>query len=165
MSDYLKLIDDLQQCEKGTDEEFYLYQKLVNLCESEEELEELHGLLSTDVIDHSKGTLPNCSEGEGDILLDTPAFLDEYAAPMDNLADLFMKRNDYANALALLEKVLPIYRTLEIRNPEYTWQRLYAMEKMVDCLHKLGNVKLALVYEYELKYLRRDVLDMRKNNS
>lgn len=165
MSDYLSLIDDLQQCEKGTDEEFHLYQKLVDFCESEEEIEELKELLNTDVIDHSNGTLSICSEGETCIVHDTPAFLDEYAAPMDNLAGLFMKRNEYANALALLEKVLPIYRTLEIRDPEYTWQRLYAMEKMVDCLHKLGNEKLALVYEYELKYLRRDVLDMRKNNS
>lgn len=165
MLDYLNLIDNLQQCEKGTDEEFNLYQKLVDFCESEEEIEELQVLLNTDVIDHSKGAFSNCSEGEGSIVHDTPTFLDEYAAPMDNLAGLFMKRDDYANALALLEKILPIYRTLEIRDPEYTWQRLYAMEKMVDCLHKLGKDKLALVYEYELKYLRRDVLDIRKNNS
>lgn len=123
MSDYLSLIDDLQQCRKGTEEEFSLYQKIVDFCESKKEIEELKEILNTDVIDHSKG------------------------------------------ALSLLEKALPIYRTLEIRNPEYTTRRFYAMKKMVECLYKLGNEKLALVYEYELKYLQRDVLDMRKNNS
>lgn len=161
----MSLIDDLAQCEKGTEEEFSLYQKIVDFCESEEEIEELKEILNTDVIDHSNGVLVNCSESDGSIMRDTPVFLDEYAAPMDNLAGLYMKRNDYAKALTLLEKALPIYRTLEIRNPEYTWRRFYAMEKMVECLHKLGNEKLALVYEYELKYLQRDVLDMRKNNS
>lgn len=165
MSDYMSLIDDLAQCEKGTEEEFFLYQKIVDFCESEEEIEELKEIMNTDVIDHSKGALVNCSEGEGSIVRDTPVFLDEYAAPMDNLAGLYMERNEYVKALALLEKALPIYRTLEIRNPEYTWQRFYAMEKMVECLHKLGNEKLALMYEFELKYLQRDVLDMRKNNS
>lgn len=165
MSDYLSLIDDLQQCRKGTEEEFYLYQKIVDFCESKKEIEELKEILNTDVIDHSKGALANCSEGEGSIVHDTPIFLDDYAAPMDKLAGLYMKRNEYAKALPLLEKALPIYRTLEIRNPEYTTRRFYAMKKMVECLYKLGNEKLALVYEYELKYLQRDVLDMRKNNS
>lgn len=165
MSDYLNLIDELEQCEKGSDKEFILYQRIVDFCESKKEIEELKEILNTDVIDHSKGALANCSEGEGCIVHDTPIFLDEYAAPMDNLAGLYMKRDEYAKALSLLEKVLPIYRTLEIRDPQYTWQRFYAMEKMIDCLHQLGNEKLALAYEYELKYLRRDVLNMRKKDS
>lgn len=158
MSDYLNLIEDFNRCERGTEEEFCLYQKIVDFCESEEEIEELKEILNTDVIDHSKSALVNCSEGEGSIVHDTPVFLDEYAAPMDNLAGHYMKRNEYAKALTLLEKALPIYRTLEIRNSDYTWRRFYAMEKMAECLHKLGNEKLALMYEYELKYLQRDVL-------
>lgn len=165
MSDYLNLIDELEQCDKGTEEEFLLYQKIVEFCESEEEIKELKEILNTEVIDHSKGALANCSKGEGCIVHDIPVFLDEYAAPMNNLANLYMKQYEYAKALALLEKALPIYRTLEIGDPQYTWQRFYAMEKMVECLHKLGNEKLALVYEYELKYLKRDVLDTRKNES
>lgn len=165
MSEYLNLVDELEKCEKGSEEEFCLYQRIVDFCESEEEIEELKEIVNTDVIDHSKGALANCSEGKGSIVHDTPVFLDEYAAPMDNLAGLYIKRNEYAKALTLLEKALPIYRTLEIRNSEYTWRRFYAMEKMVECLRELGNEKLALMYEYELKYLRRDVLDMRKNDS
>ena len=165
MSEYLNLIDELEKSEKGSEEEFLLYQRIVELCESEEEIEELKEILNTEVIDHSKGALANCSEGEGHIVHDTPSFLDEYAAPMENMASLYMKRNEYAKALTLLEKALPIYRTLEIRNSDYTWRRFYAMEKMVECLHKLGNEKLALMYEYELKYLQRDVLDMRKTDS
>jgi len=165
MSDYLNLINELEQCEKGSEKELLIYQRIVNFCESKKEIEDLKEILNTDVIDHSKGALKNCSDGEGSIVHDTPIFLDEYAAPMDNLARLYMKRNEYAKALSLLEKVLPVYRTLEIRNPQYTWQRFYAMEKTVECLHQLGNENLALVYEYELKYLRRDVLEMRKKNS
>lgn len=53
----MSLIDDLAQCEKGTEEEFFLYQKIVDFCESEEEIEELKEILNTDVIDHSKGAL------------------------------------------------------------------------------------------------------------
>lgn len=84
--------------------------------------------------------------------------IDEYAGPMDNLAGLYMKRNDYKNALLLFEKVLPLYRAMEILDYRYTFQRYYATEKIIECLCNLGDENKAMYYKLELKYLNHDVL-------
>ena len=42
-------------------------------------------------------------------------------------------------ALPLLEKVLPIYCRLEILDSDYTYQRVYATELMIECLRKLED--------------------------
>ncbi|MBO7133509.1 MAG: tetratricopeptide repeat protein [Bacteroidales bacterium] len=83
-----------------------------------------------------------------------PMYLDEIAAPMDNLAYMYMERNEYDKALPLLEKTLPLYRVLEITKPDYSYQRYYAMERKIKCLHKLGRELLAMYYEFELLYLK-----------
>ena len=86
-----------------------------------------------------------------------PDYLDHYAAPMDNLSQIYVKRKEYAKALPLLEQVLPIYRTLEIFYPDYTYQRVYATELMVECLKELGKKNLATLYDYELKLLKQNL--------
>ena len=83
-----------------------------------------------------------------------PNFLDHYAAPMDNLSQIYVNRKEYAKALPLLEQVLPIYRTLEMFDPDYTYQRVYATERIIECLKELGKKNLAILYGYELKELR-----------
>ena len=150
--EYGELIDALDHCEKGAEAEFEIYQRLVEL--GEIEIEAFEDDLETDVIN------PNTGELLGRI----PSFLDDFAAPMDNLSRIYMERKDYAKALALLEMALPIYRTLEIYNPNYTYQRCYALKAMVECLRELGKKRLAILYGYELKHLERDVLEARKKN-
>ena len=51
---------------------------------------------------------------------------------------------------------------LEIYNPNYTYQRCYALKAMVECLRELGKKRLAILYGYEQKHLERDVLEARK---
>lgn len=127
----------LDQCEKGSDEEFEIYKGLVELAEKEiGELED-----EVDLLKLPTGETARC----------VPDFLDNYAAPMDNLAQIYIKRKEYAKALPLLEQVLPIYRTLENSDPDYTYQRVYATERMIECLKELGKKNLAILYEYELK--------------
>ena len=91
-----------------------------------------------------------------------PMYLDEIAAPMDNLAYMYMERNEYDKALPLLEKTLPLYRVLEITKPDYSYQRYYAMERMIKCLHKLGRELLAMYYEFELLYLKSTLPKLHK---
>jgi len=76
-----------------------------------------------------------------------------------------MEKGEYAKALSLLEQALPIYRTLEIYNTNYTYQRRNAIEAMIECLEKLGKENLAILYGYELKHLQRDVLDKREKSN
>ena len=148
--DYWELLDGLNHCEKGSNTEFGIYQKLAEL--SDKEIKELDDEPHTDVV------IPET----GELLGWNPTFLDDFAGPMDNLAHIYMERDEYAKALPLLEKILPIYRTLEIYNPDYTYQRYYAMKAMVDCLNKLGQTNMAILYGYELKHLQRDVLEARE---
>jgi len=148
--DYGELLDALEHCEKCSEVEFEIYQRLAEL--GEKEIETLEEDLATDVVN------PNT----GELLGRNPSFLDDYAAPMDNLSRIYIERKDYAKALPLLERALPIYRTLEIYNPNYTYQRCNALEAMVKCLQELGNKSLAILYGYELKHLRRDVLETRE---
>ena len=148
--DYGELVDALEHCEKGSDVEFEIYQRLAEL--GEKEIETLEEDLATDVIN------PNT----GELLGWNPSFLDDYAAPMDNLSRIYIERKEYAKALPLLERALPIYRTLEIYNPNYTYQRCNALEAMVKCLQELGKKNLAILYGYELKHLQRDVLETRE---
>ena len=150
---YGELVDALEHCEKGSDMEFEIYQRLAEL--SEKEIEALEEDLATDVVN------PNT----GELLGWDPTFLDEYAAPMDNLSRIYMERKEYAKALSLLERALPIYRTLEIYDPDYTYQRFYALKAMVECLQELGNKSLAILYGYELKHLQRDVLEAREKTT
>lgn len=148
---YQNLIDVLEKCEEGTEEEFKAYQQLAEIIE--QEISNLEEDLSTDVINPDTGELLGWN----------PTFLDDFAAPMDNLSRLYMERKEYAKALSLLERVLPIYRVLEIYNPNYTYQRCYALKAMVECLRELGNKNLAILYGYELKHLQRDVLEARED--
>ena len=128
---------------KNLDEEVEIYKKLVEL--SEKEIDELED--EEDFLELPTGEKIRC----------VPDYLDHYAAPMDNLSQIYVKRKEYAKALPLLEQVLPIYRTLEIFYPDYTYQRVYATELMVECLKELGKKNLATLYDYELKLLKQNL--------
>lgn len=141
----------LDRCEKGSEAEFEIYQKLVEL--AEKDVEALEDELETDVINPNTGELFEIN----------PSFLDDLAAPMDNLSRIYIERKEYAKALTLLEMVLPIYRTLEIHDPDYTYQRCYALKAMIECLRELGQKKQAFLYGYELMHLERNVLEVRNN--
>ena len=143
---YWELLDELVKHEHGPDREFEFYQKLVEL--SDEAIKSIEDDAKTDVVDPRTGN----------ILSVQPIFLDDIAAPMDNLARMYMERKEFDKALPLLEKSLPIYRTLEICSPKHTFQRYYATKALVECLHELGKETTAILYEFELKHLRRDVL-------
>ena len=95
--DYSELMVALDHCEKGSEDEFELYQRLVEL--GEKEVEALEDDLDTNAIN------PNT----GELIRIIPSFLDDFAAPMDNLSRIYMERNEYAKALTLLEMALPIY--------------------------------------------------------
>lgn len=139
---YGEVLDLLPNC-KNLDEEVEIYKKLVDLCEKE--IAELKD--EEDLWELPTGESVRC----------VPDFLDHYAAPMDNLSQIYVKRKEYAKALPLLEQVLPIYRTLEIFYPDYTYQRVYATELMVECLKELGKKNLATLYDYELKLLKQNL--------
>lgn len=141
---YGEVIDLLPNC-KNLDEEVEIYKKLVELCEKE--IAELEDDDEEDLFELPNGERFRC----------VPDFLDNYAAPMDNLSQIYVKRKEYAKALPLLEQVLPIYRTLEIFYPDYTYQRVYATELMVECLKELGKKNLATLYDYELKPLKQNL--------
>ena len=132
---YGEVWEMLDNC-KNLDEEMEAYQKLVELGEKgiwelEEEL--CTAPINTHII---------------------PDDLDNYAAPMDNLARLYMERKKYAKAVPLLEKALQIYRMMEIYDSDFTYQRCYALEKMVECQKELGNKTMAILYEHELRLLK-----------
>ena len=80
-----------------------------------------------------------------------PADLDDYAGSMDNLAFCYMKRNEYAKAVPLLERALLLYRIQEFYKPIFVYQRCYALKKLVKCQKELGNKTLAILYEHELR--------------
>lgn len=133
-----ELWEFLDHCEKGSDEEFEIYKRMVELAEKEiAELEDDE----EDSLELPTGGTARC----------VPDFLDNYAGAMDNLSQIYIKRKEYAKALPLLEQVLPIYRTLENFDPDYTYQRVYATERMMECLKGLGKKALATLYGYELK--------------
>lgn len=132
----------LDHCGKDSNEEFEIYKRMVEL--SEKEISELEDDDEEDMLELPTGETVRC----------VPDFLDNYAGAMDNLALIYIRRKDYGKALPLLEQVLPIYRTLEIFNPNYTYQRVYATERLVECLKELGKKNLATLYGYELKHLR-----------
>ena len=140
---YQELYEALNQCEEGSDEAFAIYQQIGAICE------EGIKVFRDDIEDDgSRGIMP----------MD----LDQYAAPMDNLSRIYMKRGDYEKALHLLEQVLPIYRILELYNTNYTYQRAYAIKAMAECLEKTGKENLAILYFNELKHLQNEVLEARK---
>ena len=139
---YGEVLDLLPNC-KNLDEEVEIYKKLVEL--SEKEIDELED--EEDFLELPTGEKIRC----------VPDYLDHYAAPMDNLSQIYVKRKEYAKALPLLEQVLPIYRTLEIFYPDYTYQRVYATVLMVECLKELGKKNLATLYDYELKLLKQNL--------
>ena len=145
---YGQLLDELDHCEKDSGAEFEVYKKLVELCEKE--------IGELDVYS------PEDMRGNGELMREIPDFLDNYVAPMDNLARIYMERKEYEKALPLLEKVLPVYRTLEIFNPNFTYQRYYATEALLRCLEQQGKKTLSVLYGYELKHLKQDVLEARK---
>ena len=147
---YGEVLELLDNC-KNLDEEVEIYKKLVELCEKE--IAELEDDDDENLLELQTGERVCC----------VPDFLDNYAAPMDNLAQIYVKRKEYAKALPLLEQVLPIYRTLEITNPDYTYQRVYATELIVDCLKELGKKDLAILYGYELKHLKQNLLEERES--
>ena len=102
---YHELYDALNHCKEDSDEAFEIYKEMVAICEDDikviqDDLED----------DGTRGFMP----------ID----LDQYAAPMDNLSRIYMKRGEYAKALHLLEQVLPMYRVLEIYDTNYTYQVL-----------------------------------------
>ncbi|MBO4841514.1 MAG: tetratricopeptide repeat protein [Bacteroidaceae bacterium] len=82
-----------------------------------------------------------------------PDDLDLYAAPLDNLAACYMKRNEYAKAVPLLERALLLYRIQEFNDSDFAYQRCNALKKMVECQKELCNKTLAILYEHELRLL------------
>ena len=92
---YQELYQALNLCEEDSDEAFEIYKEMVAICE-----EDIKVFRDDIEADGSRGIMP----------ID----LDQYAAPMDNLSRIYMKRGNYEKALHLLEQVLPIYRILEI---------------------------------------------------
>lgn len=139
---YGEVIDLLPNC-KNLDEEVEIYKKLVEL--GEKEIAELKD--EEDLLELPTGEAAFC----------VPDFLDHYAAPMDNLSQIYVRRKEYAKALPLLEQVLPIYRTLESFDSDYSYQRVYATERMIECLKELGKKNLATLYDYELKLLKQNL--------
>lgn len=138
---YGEVLDLLPNC-KNLDEEFEIYKRMVEL--AEKEIAELEDDDEEDLLELPTGETVRC----------VPDYLDNYAAPMDNLSQIYIKRKEYAKALPLLEQVLPIYRTLENFDPDYTYQRVYATERMIECLKQLGKNALATLYGYELRQLK-----------
>ena len=141
---YQDLYNALNHCEEGSDKEFEIYKEMVAICEDgiksfRDDLED----------DRTRGFMP----------ID----VDSYAAPMDNLSRIYMKRGEYAKALHLLEQVMPMYRILEIFEKKYTYQRCYALKAMAECLDKLGRDNMAILCKYELKHLQQEVLESREN--
>ena len=141
---YQDLNNALNHCEEDSEEAFEIYKEMVAICEDgiksfRDDLED----------DGTRGFMP----------ID----VDSYAAPMDNLSRIYMKRGEYAKALHLLEQVLPMYRILEIYEKKYTYQRCYALKAMTECLDKLGWDNMAILCKYELKHLQQEVLESREN--
>ena len=97
--------------------------------------------------------------GEPGLIINTsgvgfiPDDLDLYAAPLDNLAACYMKRNEYAKAVPLLERALLLYRIQEFNDSDFAYQRCNALKKMVECQKELCNKTLAILYEHELRLL------------
>ena len=140
---YQELYDTLGHCEEDSEEAFEIYKEMVAMCEDDiknyrDDLED----------DGTRGIMP----------LD----VDSYAAPMDNLSRIYMKRGEYAKALHLLEQVLPMYRILEIYNTNYTYQRCYTLKAMAECYDNLGKDNMATLCYYELKHLQLEVLEPRE---
>ena len=136
-------IESSEYCIKGTDEEFEYYKRLVESDEDEDYISDLK----------------NIYNDEAELLTNKPSdyvptFLADDAYPMYILATMYMQRNEHEKALPLLEKALPLFRVLEITESDYSYQRYYAMELLIECLHKLGRELLAVYYEYELLYLK-----------
>ena len=82
-----------------------------------------------------------------------PSDLDQYAGSMDNLASCYMKRNEFAKAVPLLERALLLYRIQEFYDSDFSYQRCYALKKLVKCQKELGRKTLAILYEHELRLL------------
>ena len=140
---YQDLYNALNHCDEGSDEEFEIYKEMVALC-----VDDIKNYRDDLEDDGTRGYMP----------LD----VDSYAAPMDNLSRIYMKRGEYAKALHLLEQVLPMYRILEIYNTNYTYHRCNALEAMAECLDKLGKDNMAILCYYELKHLQLEVLEPRE---
>ena len=87
-----------------------------------------------------------------------PDDLDLYAAPLDNLASCYMKRNEYAKAVPLLERALLLYRIQEFNDSDFAYQRCNALKKMVECQKELCNKTMAILYEHELRLLEANSL-------
>lgn len=146
------LADQLDNSQTDSAEKFIIYESMSR--HTDELIKEFKQLLANDL-----------REQDGRIACGTPSFLDEFAAPMDNLTILYIKRGEYEKAATLIEKILPIYRTLEIRNPNFTYQRYYAMERLIKCYQELGKEDLAILYEFEATYLCNDVLSLQLKTS
>ena len=142
---YQELYEALNHCEEGSDEEFEIYKEMVAICE-----EDINILRDDLEDDGTRGFMP----------ID----LDQYAAPMDNLSRIYMKRGEYEKALHLLELALPIYRILELYDTNYTYQRAYAIKAIAECMEELGKDNLAILYRHELKHLQNEVLEKRMEN-
>lgn len=140
---YQDLYNALNHCEEDSEEEFEIYKEMVAICE--------------DGIKEFRDDLED--DGTRRFM---PIDVDSYAAPMDNLSRIYMKRGEYDKALQLLEQVLPMYRILEIYNTNYTYHRCNALKAMAECLDKLGKENLATLCYYELKHIKLEVLETRE---
>lgn len=140
---YQDLYNALNHCDEGSDEEFEIYKEMVALC-----VDDIKNYRDDLEDDGTRGFMP----------ID----VDSDAAPMDNLSRIYMKKGEYAKALHLLEQVLPMYRILEIYNPNYTYQRCYALKAMAECYEKLGKENMSTLCYYELKHLKLEVLEPRE---
>lgn len=136
---YGEVLDLLPNC-KNLDDEIEIYKKLVELGEKEiAELKDEEDLL----------VLPT-----GEAAFCVPDFLDHYAAPMDNLSQIYVRRKEYAKAALILERALILYRMQEeFLDPDFVWQRYYTLNGLVQCYTALGNKTWAIIHEYEKRLL------------
>ena len=143
---YQDLYDALEKYEVDSEEEFEIYKEMVVICEN--------GIKN--FLDHLE------DDGTRGFI---PLELDHYAAPMDNLSRIYMKRGEHDKALHLLEQVLPMYRILEIYEKKYTYQRCFALKAMSECLDKQDRDNMAILCKYELKHIQQEVLDHRVSDT
>lgn len=147
---YDVLAEQLDSCEKGSAEEYAIYERMTK------HIDDL-------IIEFKELLVEDLKERDGCLSNSEPSFLDDFAAPMDNLSIRYIENGEFEKAITLIEKILPVYRTLEMRNPNYAYQRYYAMERMIKCYKKLGLENLAILYEFEKVYLWDKIQEKEKS--
>ena len=101
----------------------------------------------TNEIEKNNGEIIIYQSEDGKIRLDVRLEEKTVWLTIDQMAEL------YAKAVPLLERALLLYRIQEFYKPAFTYQRCYALKKLVKCQKELGNKTMAILYEHELRLL------------